>query len=201
MDIKGNGADVSRPRIGLMSCRISLTSPPFVVPGCSLSKTGMLFWPRYRTGSGTSLSSTLVASRQVSTQERREWTAFRGLSGTEGGKGALHTEVSRPAAVFFAATIRTRVWRVCSFSANHPPRLTSILARCALVGFIRTQLRMLTLDTVLTRLLIVAFYFPLPARPACRPFYPAFTLAIHEYMYIIWPVVKQRRMSEGQGRI
>lgn len=46
IDISGNGADVSRPKIGLMSLRMSLPSLELVELGCSLSKAGIEFWPR-----------------------------------------------------------------------------------------------------------------------------------------------------------
>lgn len=62
VDIRGNGADVSRPRMGLMSLLMSVSLPLLVFGFCSLSKAGMLFWPRYLAGAGTSESSTVVAA-------------------------------------------------------------------------------------------------------------------------------------------
>jgi hypothetical protein len=61
-DMSGNGAEVSSPRIGRISCRMSTRSVLSVGDDCSLSKAGMLFCPRYLSAEGSDSSMLAVST-------------------------------------------------------------------------------------------------------------------------------------------
>lgn len=58
--MRGNGAELSRPRMERISRRMSPLSVLSLVPDCSRSNAGILFWPTYRSLTGSDSSSAPV---------------------------------------------------------------------------------------------------------------------------------------------
>lgn len=65
-DMRGKGAEVSRPSIGRISCRMSIRSLRSVGDDCSRRRAGIEFCPKYRSAAASESSKLSIARGQLS---------------------------------------------------------------------------------------------------------------------------------------